>query len=268
MAERHPKKFAALRRSVDFGKTAGEYATHRAGFPPAFFARLAEHGIGGAGQAILDIGTGTGSLARGLALGGAAVTGLDPSPAMLAEARRLAAEASLAIAHVQGRAEALGFAGASFDAITAGQCWHWLERPRAAGEALRVLVPGGRLAIAHYDWIALPGNIAALTEALIQAHNPDWRLAGGRGIYAPWLTDLGTVGFVGLETFSFDHDTPYTRQSWRGRLQACAGIGASLSPQKCRAFDRDLAAVLAEHVAGEAFTVLHRVWAVIGLKPA
>ena len=55
---------------VDFGKTADDYAAHRAGFPRALFDRLAAMGIGRSGQRLLDLGTGTGTLARGFAGGG------------------------------------------------------------------------------------------------------------------------------------------------------------------------------------------------------
>ena len=64
---------------VDFGKTAADYATHRAGFPPAFFDLLETRGFAAAGQKALDIGCGTGTIARGLALKGLRVTGLDPA---------------------------------------------------------------------------------------------------------------------------------------------------------------------------------------------
>lgn len=49
--------------SVDFGKTAGDYGRYRAGSPDDFFKRLSDFRIGEGGQAILDLGTGTG-LAR------------------------------------------------------------------------------------------------------------------------------------------------------------------------------------------------------------
>ena len=48
---------------VDFGRTAADYARHRAGFPEELFERLAARGIGRAGPRILDLGSGTGSLA-------------------------------------------------------------------------------------------------------------------------------------------------------------------------------------------------------------
>ncbi|MCH8999378.1 MAG: hypothetical protein IID48_14120 [Proteobacteria bacterium] len=48
---------------VDFGRTAADYARHRAGFPEELFKRLAARGIGRAGQRVLDLGSGIGSLA-------------------------------------------------------------------------------------------------------------------------------------------------------------------------------------------------------------
>ncbi len=72
---------------IDFGKTAQDYGRYRAGFPPPLFERLATFGIGVPGQRILDLGTGTGTLARGFALRGCQVTGLDPSVPLTEEAK-------------------------------------------------------------------------------------------------------------------------------------------------------------------------------------
>ena len=72
----------------DFGAAASDYATHRAGFPDSFFARLRALGIGRPAQRVVDLGTGTGTLARGLAAAGCAAFGVDHSHAMVAEARR------------------------------------------------------------------------------------------------------------------------------------------------------------------------------------
>lgn len=74
---------------LDFGLTASDYAKHRAGFPDSLFERLRAFGIGIAGQDVVDLGTGTGALARGFARRGCRVTGIDPSESMLAAARQL-----------------------------------------------------------------------------------------------------------------------------------------------------------------------------------
>ena len=181
--------------AVDFGHTASDYATHRAGFPEALYLRLANFGIGEAGQRLLDVGTGSGALARGFARAGCRVTGLDPSAALTIEARRLDDEAGVAIDYVTADAERTGLADAAFDVVTAGQCWHWFDRPRAAAEIRRLLVPGGALVIAHFDWIPLPGNVAEATERLIETHNPAWTMGGGSGLPRDWLADVAMAGF-------------------------------------------------------------------------
>ena len=252
---------------IDFGRTATDYGAHRAGFPEALFDRLAAFHIGEEGQRLLDLGSGTGTLARGFARRGARVVGLDRSAALIAEARRLDARASVAIAYVRATAEATGLASHSFEAVTAGQCWHWFDRPTAAAEARRLLRPGGRLAICHFDWIPLPGNVVAATEALIDRHNPDWRMGGGSGIHDAWLADVALAGFGAIESFSFDCAVPYSHEAWRGRIRASAGVGASLDAAAVARFDAEHAALLAADFAEDPLSVPHRCFAVVCRAP-
>jgi SAM-dependent methyltransferase len=218
-------------------------------------------------QLVVDLGTGTGTLARGFARRGCRVTGIDPDARLMEQARELDAEAGVKIEYRVGRAEETGLESNSFEVVAAGQCWHWFDRPVAAREAARILRPDGFVVIAHFDWIPLPGNVARATEELIESHNPDWKLGGGLGIYPWWPRDLGRAGFREIETFSYDLEAPYTPEAWRGRVRASAGIGASLPPDKVAAFDRDLEALLAERFPGPIVPVHHRVFAVIARPP-
>ena len=217
---------------------------------------------------VLDLGTGTGTIARGLALRGwCRVTGLDSEQHLLTEAARLDREAATGVTYVQGRAEATGLPDASFDFVTAGQCWQWFDRPQAVQEIARVLVPAGRLVIAHFDWLPMRGNVVAMTERLVERYNPQWHLGNDSGIYPSWLTDVAEGGFEALETFSFDVEVSYSHEAWRGRIRASAGIGASLATDTVALFDAELEASLKAYWPAEPLLVPHRVWAVKAESP-
>lgn len=250
-----------------FGKTAEDYANHRAGFPQRFFDTLAGFGFLQPGCAALDIGTGTGTVARGLARAGAEVSAIDPSEALIGQATDLDKAAQVKVSYQMAKAEDLPFEDATFDLAIAGQCWHWFDRPRAAAELARVLKPGGVGVIAHFDWLPMPGNVVAATEALIERYNPAWAMGGGTGIYPAWLGDLSTAGFAAVETFSFDLVQAYTHQAWRGRIRASAGVAASLHAERVATFDIELADMLSARFPGSPLHIPHRVWAVHARKP-
>jgi ubiquinone/menaquinone biosynthesis C-methylase UbiE len=250
-------------KNVDFGLTADDYAAHRAGFPDSLFERLAEFDIGLPNQKLVDLGTGTGSLARGFALRGCRVTGVDPAENMLAQAKRLDQRAGVNIEYKVATAETTSLPANSADVVTAGQCWHWFDRPSAAKEVARILRPGGKIVIAQFDWIPIEGNIVAETEALILKHNPSWDMDGGTGLYPQWLHDLGEARYENIKTFSYDENAPYTPEAWRGRIRASAGVGASLPSEKVIIFDDELAALLHEKFPEEILQIPHRIFAVI-----
>ena len=249
----------------DFGATSKDYARHRAGFPDSLFERLATYGIGKRGQSIVDLGTGTGTLARGFARRGCRVIGIDISEAMLQAAREL--DAAARVDYRVARAEETGLPDSAFDVVTAGQAWHWFERGRITTEVARVLRRDGILVIAHFDWLPLAGNMVRATEELIERHNPDWKLGGSTGVHPRWLRDLGEAGYCGIETFSYDVDAPYTPEAWRGRIRASAGVGASMTPEQVERFDKELAELLASRFPGDILQVPHRVFAVIARAP-
>jgi SAM-dependent methyltransferase len=97
---------------------------------------------------ILDAGCGDARLAVALAERGAAVTGVDADPVMLAAGRALAEARGIVVRLVQGDIGALPFPDGSFDVVLAVTVLCFVDdAPRAAGEMARVLRPGGRLVI-------------------------------------------------------------------------------------------------------------------------
>lgn len=96
----------------------------------------------------LDAGCGTGFLSFELTARGHRVTGIDFAPAMLAEARRKAAQSDAAIRFEEGDVEQLPFPPHSFDLAISRHVLWTLPHPQAAiDEWIRVLRPGGRLVV-------------------------------------------------------------------------------------------------------------------------
>ena len=96
----------------------------------------------------LDAGCGTGFLSFELAARGHRVTGVDFAPAMLAEARRKAAERSVSVRFEKADAEQLPFPSHSFDLAISRHVLWTLPHPEAAiDEWIRLLRPGGRLVV-------------------------------------------------------------------------------------------------------------------------
>ena len=134
---------------------------------PALFRQWAPRVIDAAGIAegdrVLDVACGTGVLAREARVRTNAVDGVDASPGMLTVAEQL----EPAVRWKQGLAESLPYPEASFDAVVSQFGLMFFEnREGALAEMLRVLRPGGRLAVAVWESLenseAYPIEVALL----------------------------------------------------------------------------------------------------------
>ena len=135
----------AARQKRVWDKSAPSYDKQIAFFEKTWFGGGREWLGQRAHSRILEVAIGTG---RNLPHypAGAAVTGIEVSPAMLAIARQRAAGLGRDADLQEGDAERLPFADASFDTVVCALSLCTIPDPAAAiGEMNRVLVPGGRL---------------------------------------------------------------------------------------------------------------------------
>jgi ubiquinone/menaquinone biosynthesis C-methylase UbiE len=114
------------------------------------FARLE------AGESVLDVGCGTGTLAieakRQVGPSGT-VCGIDASPEMVARARRKARKAGLDVTFTESAAQAMPFPDAHFDVVMSTLVLHHLPRKgrqQCAAEMRRVVKPHGRVLIIDF----------------------------------------------------------------------------------------------------------------------
>jgi SAM-dependent methyltransferase len=127
----------------DFGRIALGYVDSAAEFVARL--ELEPH------HRVLDVACGTGNLSIPAARTGAAVTGIDIAPNLVAQARVRAASEGLAIVFDVGDAEELPYESGFFDLSMSMFGAMFAARPeRAAAELLRVTRPGGRIAMANW----------------------------------------------------------------------------------------------------------------------
>lgn len=147
------------------------------------------------GAWVLDVGTGTGLVARELAAKNLRVVGLDQSPAMIRRGAVAVREAGLEerVRLVLGQGQALPFADETFDSVTFTYLLRYVDDPGATlAELARVVRPGGAMAALEFHeprdpWLHV--GWLAYTRAVLPAagwlRSPAWFRTGrflGRSI--------------------------------------------------------------------------------------
>jgi SAM-dependent methyltransferase len=135
------------------GEIADLYHQYRRGYPPAVIDEVAgAFGLAG-DDVVVDLGCGTGQLALPVARRVRAVIGVDPEPDMLRRARRAAAEQGIANVSWMIGADTdlpaiVALLGArSAGVLTIGQALHWMNHDELFPAALRLVRPGGGVAV-------------------------------------------------------------------------------------------------------------------------
>ena len=242
-------------RPFDWGRTSADYAKFRDIYPPAFYAQIVSRGLCTAGQRVLDIGTGTGVLPRNLYAYGASWLGTDISPEQTAQAAQLAQAAGMDIAFRTAAAETLDEPDGSFDVITACQCYWYFDNARVYPNFARMLRQGGKVLLLEMAWLPDEDEIAGASERLVLQYNPKWSGAGMQR-HAIAMPEEARAYFDLTEQAQLDLPVHFTRESWHGRMKACRGTGASLTPEALAAWEQEHIALL-EKIAPPEFDVLH-----------
>jgi SAM-dependent methyltransferase len=158
-----PRDFGSVAAGADRGEEGAPFGWEEWSWDPTLFQGSAAYyrrgripyaeglagtvatavGLDGHGS-LLDVGCGPGVISLRLAHLFADVTGLDPDPDMLGEARRAAADRRITNATwVQMRAEDLPGALGTFTVIAFAQSFHWMDRPKVAASARTMIDPHG-----------------------------------------------------------------------------------------------------------------------------
>jgi SAM-dependent methyltransferase len=207
-----------------FGTNAQRYDHARPRYPDALVARII---AGSPGLEVLDVGCGTGIAARQFQAAGATVLGVEPDARMAEFARANGLPVEVATF------EAWQPSGRRFDAVIAGQSWHWVDPVAGAVKAAEVLRPEGRLAIFGHVF-ELPAEVAEPFAAAFRRVAPDSPFSNQparrppemyQAIYAKVANTIRqTELFHEPEQWRFDWEQSYTREQWLDLLPTTGGL--------------------------------------------
>ena len=242
-------------KPFDWGKTSEDYAKYRDIYPEEFYRKLTERGLCVSGQRVLDIGTGTGVLPRNLYSFGAKWTGTDIAENQIEQAKILAEQQGMDIEFYTCQAEDLDYPDDTFDVVTACQCIWYPNHDILAPKLAKIIKKGGKFLILYMGWLPFEDEIAGKSEDIIRKYNPVWNGAGDT-VHPVWIPPQYEQFFdITLEEQT-RVDIPFTRESWHGRMRACRGVGASLSPSELEKWDAEHMQMLVDN-APEQFNIKH-----------
>lgn len=197
------------------------------------------------GEAVVDIGCGTGAAARLAAVAAGAsgrLAGVDVNGGMIDVARSLPPVQGAAIHWVEAGVHALPFPDGGFDLALCAQTLQFVEdRPSALAEVHRILRPGGRVVVSLWCDIEANPYFHVLTRAIARHIGPD--TAGGLlaafGLSDPHRirTLLAGAGFVdvGASVATFDLPLPEPREFVPRHIGATPmAQGFAAAPQEVR----------------------------------
>lgn len=240
-------------KAFDWGRTSEDYAKFRDIYPQEFYDHILARGLCRDGQKVLDIGTGTGVIPRNLYRYGAHFTGADISENQIAQAKRLSE--GMDISYVVSPTEELSFPDASFDVITACQCFWYFKHEQTAPNFHRMLKPGGHLLVLYMAWLPFEDPIAGASEDLVLKYSPTWT-GKEETVHPISISSAYDPYFKLVHHEEYRLPVHFNRDTWNGRLKACRGVGASLSEPEIASWEKEHRALLSK-IAPEEFDVLH-----------
>ena len=240
-------------KAFDWGKTSADYARYRDIYPEEFYEKIRQRNLCIRGQHVLDLGTGTGVIPRNMYQDGAKWIGTDISKEQIEQAMRLSK--GMDIEYVACSAEDLEFMDGSFDVITACQCFWYFNHETIMPKLERFLKKDGRILVLYMAWLPFEDKIAGESEKLVLKYSPNWSGAF-ETMHPIEIPKCYEEKFELVYHEEYKLNVRFTRESWNGRMKACRGVGASLTPEEIEKWEKEHIKLL-EEIAPEQFDILH-----------
>jgi ubiquinone/menaquinone biosynthesis C-methylase UbiE len=253
-----------------FQSTVAYYDRYRLGYPQRLLARLVALAGLAPGDPVLDLGTGTGMLAIGLARLGMAVTALDPEPQMLAVAGDRAAAAGVTVDFHQGSSSDLHPGMGPFRLVTMGRSFHWMDRAGTLAMLDEIVTPEGGVALFHdahppVDENAWFKTLCAVQDKFGRSRAP--HIAERRGGHRRYEPFLFASAFTQLDTLSVTIRRPLTAEEIVGRAFSMSVTSPAQLGPRVEEFSAILTQALRELSPDGTFTEIAELVALLARRP-
>ena len=234
-----------------FSGTAEYYRRFRVPYPEVLLSQLrSKAGLTGHGR-LLDLGCGTGEIAVPLAPYFDEIVGVDVEPEMLREAGRRAVLAGCSNIHWHhGSAMDYSASRQSFELITVGAAFHWMDRERLARKCQDWLVPGQPLAIlgSNSTWTGT-SQWQEIARTVIKRWLGEARRAGSGNFGMSDKRHEVVLADQGFETEEFHRLVYYTWRlnSFIGYLYSTSFASREVLGDIAEEFEADMRRTLLEH---------------------
>ncbi|MEV6238974.1 methyltransferase domain-containing protein [Lentzea sp. NPDC051838] len=258
-----PEKFdkdLAERLATSFGAEAARYDRTRPPYPDSLVERLV---TAAPGARMVDVGCGTGTLSRQLIAAGREVLGVEHDEQMAGFARETGVPVEVS------KFETWDPAGRQFDAVVAGQSWHWVDAEQGPRQVARVLRPGG-IFVALWHVFSTPDEIAQTLAETYERIAPDttFRIGHSREEATAFYRSgcdrtaeafVGTGDFAAPDVWSATWDKTYTTAEYLDLILTMSPM-ALLTPEQTTALLDDVGAAV--NAIGGQFTSNYTTFAV------
>jgi SAM-dependent methyltransferase len=214
---------AAKNPTQRFSSRVENYIKFRPSYPATILdllrreANLTENSI------ITDVGSGTGILTELFLKNGNTVFAVEPNREMREAAERLL-RGYPSFHSVSGAAEATTLEPRSADIIVAGQTFHWFNREKTRREFVRILKPGGTVALIWNDRNTTARPFLSAYEEFLKTWGTDYEAVNHKQIDGSVISSF--FGANGFRRATFPNEQVFDFDGLKGRL-----LSSSYAPE-------------------------------------
>jgi ubiquinone/menaquinone biosynthesis C-methylase UbiE len=239
-----------MEQRFSFDQVANVYRAARPDYPVALIDDVLAYAGLKPGDAILEVGCGTGQATKSFATRGFPIVAIDPGGAMVRAARETLQRFGN-VECIEATFEALPAKASAFRLIIAAQSWHWVAEDVRFVKAAEVLSTGGTLAVFGHVPVGLPAVLLESFRQIYLRHTGSWGpppeawyLPGGPGWFDapelfgpvthrsyPWKWQHTTSSYKEFLRTRSDHRmlAPAKRDELLGQIgEAIDGLGGRL----------------------------------------